>query len=283
MSTAAATGEPASVAGTALPSDPGQADASSDDSAGIGADGDQDGPGKARTRSSDSEVAEPGKGGWQLRAQAPEASEDRVLRSSASAADDSRPDSTAIPRPGSGSTVGHDEGAQPPGIVDTSAAPTHRATTTPETPVGAFTAQRGFVAEPPGSAGFGPAFAGEIDRLLLQGTQSAEILLTPRSLGPIRIELSMTGETASIAFTATQPETRHAIEQSLPLLRSLLAEHGLQLGQADVGSHDLRQGDHPLGQDQTGTVRDRGPADTTERTVLVHPTPGSRGLLDLFA
>ena len=38
----------------------------------------------------------------------------------------------------------------------------------------------------------------------------------------------------AIAFSAAQPETRAAIEQTLPILRNLLSEHGLALTQTTV-------------------------------------------------
>ncbi|MBU6271696.1 MAG: flagellar hook-length control protein FliK [Betaproteobacteria bacterium] len=85
-----------------------------------------------------------------------------------------------------------------------------------------------------------PAFpahlAEQVGDSLLAGLDRAEITVTPPEMGPIRIELSLNGEQASVAFSATQPDTRTAIEQSLPLLKSMLSEQGLQLADTSVGS-----------------------------------------------
>jgi flagellar hook-length control protein FliK len=85
-----------------------------------------------------------------------------------------------------------------------------------------------------------PAFpahlAEQVGDSLLAGLDRAEITVTPPEMGPIRIELSLNGEQASVAFSATQPDTRTAIEQSLPLLKSMLSEQGLQLADSSVGS-----------------------------------------------
>lgn len=90
------------------------------------------------------------------------------------------------------------------------------------------------VATPLHAAAFPAHFAAEVAMLGAAGIERAEIQLQPPDLGPVRIELTLSGESARIAFSAAQPETRQAIEQSLPLLKDLLAERGLALGDASV-------------------------------------------------
>ena len=138
-----------------------------------------------------------------------------------------------------------------------------------------------------------PAFvehlAGQVSEALVGGIERAEITLNPRDLGPIRIELSLSGENASIAFSATQPETRTAIEQSLPILRNMLSEHGLALAQASVngGAADPSGGGQPQRgagdfAPSSGHARATGgPAAGSEP--IVRAPRAARGLLDLFA
>jgi flagellar hook-length control protein FliK len=84
------------------------------------------------------------------------------------------------------------------------------------------------------------AFAGdiaaEVKLMADNGLQRAELHLNPADLGPVRIELSISAQTADISFAAAHAATREGIEQALPALRELLAGQGLQLGQAGVGS-----------------------------------------------
>ena len=102
-------------------------------------------------------------------------------------------------------------------------------------------------------------------------------------------ELSLSGENASIAFSATQPETRTAIEQSLPILRNMLSEHGLALAQASVngGAADPSGGGQPQRgagdfAPSSGHARATGgPAAGSEP--IVRAPRAARGLLDLFA
>jgi flagellar hook-length control protein FliK len=89
---------------------------------------------------------------------------------------------------------------------------------------------------------FGQAFGERITWLIREGLQAAELTLNPAELGPIRIALSLEGDAASLGVVAMHAETRSAIEQSLPRLRELLADQGLQLGGATVDGGAGRQG-----------------------------------------
>lgn len=90
------------------------------------------------------------------------------------------------------------------------------------------------VSTPVGEPGFPAHLAAEVATISLAGIERAEIELRPRELGPVRIELSMSGESARIAFSAAHPDTRQAIEQSMPILKDMLAERGLMLADASV-------------------------------------------------
>jgi flagellar hook-length control protein FliK len=137
-----------------------------------------------------------------------------------------------------------------------------------------------------------PAFPGHLAAdavsLAITGIERAEISLRPRDMGPIKLELSLNGESARIAFAATQPETRQAIERSLPLLADMLASQGLLLADASVsdqGAGDGRQAsDAPQGNQAPGP---EGRAGTTAQDGSSSTGHGrrsvARGLLDLYA
>lgn len=88
----------------------------------------------------------------------------------------------------------------------------------------------------------GPAQAwttGLGDRLLTlagPGTHSARLKLHPESLGALDIEIKIADRTAQIWFGAQHSQTREAIEASLPQLREMFAEQGIQLAHAQVDS-----------------------------------------------
>ena len=63
----------------------------------------------------------------------------------------------------------------------------------------------------------------------------AQILLNPRNMGPIEIKMSVSqDQQASVQFMTANPVTRDALESSLPRLREMFQEAGLQLADSNV-------------------------------------------------
>ncbi len=116
--------------------------------------------------------------------------------------------------------------------------------------------------------------------------QNAEIRVTPSELGPIRVQLNVADGTTNVVFHAQHAITREAIEQALPRLRELLAEQGLQLGNADVGERGVehRQQDretHPQRVEHADAVARPEDLEATSRTVRTARVPGD-GRVDTF-
>ena len=132
-------------------------------------------------------------------------------------------------------------------------------------------------------AGFDEGFGTRLVWMAEQRVGHAEIRLNPEHVGPIEVRVQLDGEQVRAEFHSAHAEVRQAIEASLPRLRELLAQHGLQLGQADVG------------QGQAGGDGDAARADATARRGgggepsdpgQVHTPPvalRTRGLLDEYA
>ncbi len=83
---------------------------------------------------------------------------------------------------------------------------------------------------------WGDELAKRITFLMRGQVQQAEIRITPPELGPVNIRLNLTHDQASVSFAAQHQIVRDAIEQSLPRLREMLSDSGMQLANADVGS-----------------------------------------------
>lgn len=107
--------------------------------------------------------------------------------------------------------------------------------------------------QPLGSAG---AFAsGLADRLLAMagpGSQSARLKLHPDHLGALQVEIRITDGSAQVWFGATSDQARQAIQASLPQLRQLFADQGIQLTRTHV---DAGSTGTSFGQ---GTTHDQG-------------------------
>jgi len=70
---------------------------------------------------------------------------------------------------------------------------------------------------------------------------SASLQLTPDNLGPVQVKIDVNDNQASVWFTADHPDTRTALEQSLPRLRELFASQGMSLMDAGVFSQQSSQ------------------------------------------
>lgn len=132
---------------------------------------------------------------------------------------------------------------------------------------------------------FGDALSERVTWLVREGLQTAELTLHPKELGPIRIELALDGEAASIGFSATQADTRAAIEQALPRLREMLASQGLQLGGAliDAGAGQKGNGDAPRGRGGRGDAREPSGSAPATAGAATAPRAVPSGRVDVFA
>lgn len=115
-----------------------------------------------------------------------------------------------------------------------------------------------------------------------QGIESASLQLSPEHLGPLQVSISVHDGQASVWFGAAQPDTRAALEQSLPQLRQLFAGQGLTLADAGVSREP------PRGQDRQSPGRAGAPATAIAAIGPESPdghvsNAGGLGLLDTYA
>ena len=82
-----------------------------------------------------------------------------------------------------------------------------------------------------------------IQVMLRDGLGKAQIQLHPAELGRLQVTISTDGDQARVAFLADAGATRDAIEHSLPRLREMLEQNGLQLAQSDVGQRGFQRQD----------------------------------------
>lgn len=77
--------------------------------------------------------------------------------------------------------------------------------------------------------------------LVANKSHSASLQLTPENLGPVQVKIEVNSNQANVWFTADHPDTRTALEQSLPRLRELFASQGMSLMDAGVFSQGSQQ------------------------------------------
>jgi flagellar hook-length control protein FliK len=136
------------------------------------------------------------------------------------------------------------------------------------------------ITSPVASAGFAHELGQQVAWLGGQDIKQAKIRLHPEELGQLDVKVSVqhNGQ-VDVTFAAQHPAAVHALQQTLPQLDALLAQHGLSLGQADVGqrqagSEGRSEGSFP-GRGEPGEAGDA----VIERVASV----STEGLLDAFA
>ncbi|WP_448096819.1 flagellar hook-length control protein FliK [Luteibacter yeojuensis] len=129
-----------------------------------------------------------------------------------------------------------------------------------------------------------PQFAQELgEQIAWMGSgqvKEARIKLHPEELGSMDVRVNMEGGKVNVAILAQHPAAVHAVQQTLSQLDSMLAHHGLSLGQADVGQRQTEQGGEGGGQ---GAASRSDDAEATGVAGAVVTSRVSRGLVDEMA
>lgn len=139
-----------------------------------------------------------------------------------------------------------------------------------------------------------PRFAGDLGGQIVwlasRQTQVAEISLNPPNLGPLEVRLSLSDAGSGVQFFSPHAQVREAVEAALPRLRELMADAGIQLGDAQVRDQALaRQGQGGQGQDaasrQSGGPSSEAQSAETHGGVIAlssGPARAGLGLVDLY-
>lgn len=135
-----------------------------------------------------------------------------------------------------------------------------------------------------GTDGWDQALGQKVIWMAKGAEQTATLTLNPPDLGPMQITLNVSNNHATATFTAHQPEVRHALETSMPRLREMLNEAGIQLGQSNVSAGSPNQ--QGAGESRQGNRRAGQAVDTIDAAVHVSHVPvpaGDAGIVDTFA
>lgn len=174
------------------------------------------------------------------------------------------------------------------GIGPASAPVAHLATllpTAPSTTLPASIAPAPLLQQPANpAAGYDDNFGNHLAWMAGQRITHAQIRVSPEHLGTIDIRVQVDGNDVRAEFHSAHADVRQTLEASLPRLREMLNQHGMQLAHAGVGQGQAQaQGRKSFaGETVNGTSVDAAAEDTSPSTVL----PESRrhqGVLDVYA
>ncbi|MGF1765879.1 flagellar hook-length control protein FliK [Enterovibrio makurazakiensis] len=82
------------------------------------------------------------------------------------------------------------------------------------------------------------ALSERVNVMLSKNLKHVDIRLDPPELGRMQIKLSMNQDQANVQFTVANQAARELVEQSMPRLREMMQQQGLQLSQSSVQQQD---------------------------------------------
>ncbi len=130
------------------------------------------------------------------------------------------------------------------------------------------------------TAGYDDRLGDHLAWMAAQKLGHAQIRVAPEHLGPIDIRVQVDGRDVRAEFHSPHAEVRQALESSLPRLRELLGQQGLQLAHAGIGQGQAQ------GRRGAAGATGSGSAPEDEPTAAAPRPPESRrgrGLLDEYA
>ena len=89
----------------------------------------------------------------------------------------------------------------------------------------------------------------QVGLMMARNLKSVDIRLDPPELGSMQIKLNISNEQAAVSFVVSSQQAKDALEGSLPKLRELLEQQGMELADADV-KQESRQGGDGHGSDE---------------------------------
>ncbi|AXB32099.1 flagellar hook-length control protein FliK [Vibrio campbellii] len=76
--------------------------------------------------------------------------------------------------------------------------------------------------------------AEKVQMMMSKNLKNLDIRLDPPELGRMQIRMTMNNDLANVHFTVANPQARDLIEQTLPRLREMLSQQGMQLADSSV-------------------------------------------------
>ncbi len=111
----------------------------------------------------------------------------------------------------------------------------------------------------------GEALAERLNVMMSRNLKHVDIRLDPPELGKMQIKLALNQDQASVQIIVANQAVREIVEQTMPRLREMMQQQGLQLGQASVDQQSSQSGQGFLGrngQDQSGSPSANAKYDT---------------------
>jgi flagellar hook-length control protein FliK len=135
------------------------------------------------------------------------------------------------------------------------------------------------IQSPVGSAAWSDELGGHLTWMTQNGLETGSLRVSPEHLGPIEVQISVQNGTASVWFGANHPDTRAALEQTLPRLREMFAGQGMTLTDSGVSRESPRNQTKTPAPQGISAVSAAGSAEVSVSAAV----RASLGLVDTYA
>lgn len=126
-----------------------------------------------------------------------------------------------------------------------------------------------------------------VSAMLNINNKEAEIRLDPPEMGSMHIRIRSDAEQAQINFVVQNQQAKEALEQSLPKLRDMLAEQGIELGESSIeqGQSQAQQDESDETNNQTGLAKQQNDDESTVTSEQLAQSTGqeSSSSIDYYA
>ena len=138
-----------------------------------------------------------------------------------------------------------------------------------------------------GQAGWAQEMGDKLSWMAGNGRQQADLVLNPPQLGRIEVSMVIEGDNVSATFASANATVREALENSMSRLREVLADAGVALGDAHVGSECRHDSGPASARGERGMPGNRFDETPTAADAIVSGSPwrtsSGRGMVDVFA
>jgi len=131
---------------------------------------------------------------------------------------------------------------------------------------------------------FTDAVKDKVMLMISQKLQQFDITLDPPELGNMQVRVNLQGEQAVVNFMVQNSQAKEALEQNMHKLRDMLAEQGVDVGDANVEQHSQQEGDKNTPENQhTGNQANTLEAsDATEHILSAQVLENSNSAIDYY-
>jgi flagellar hook-length control protein FliK len=137
---------------------------------------------------------------------------------------------------------------------------------------------------------WGRALGHQLNWMVNNRLQEAEIRINPPHLGPLEVRMSLHQHQTNVTFFCHDAAVREAIESAIPRLREMLDSQGISLNQAQVSDQSLARQQAGSGEQASQNPRDGRPAATQQPDPELpadetesRPRPNPPGTVDDYA